>query len=240
MINLYNSDCLDTMKYFDDKSIDCIITSPPYNIGKDFKESGNSDRRDNYIEWMIDVLKECTRISKSIWLNTGYRKLPQGNIPIIYQLYDKIDMYFVQRIIWEYDAGLPYKKRFAHRSEDWSWFVDNPNNYIFNGDDVRDLSLQKGAYDKRNNPNGKLPTDVWFYNRVAGNAKKRYDHPTQYPPKLIERIVKACTNENDIILDPFLGSGTTGVIAKQLNRRFIGIEISEYYYNMALERISNE
>jgi adenine-specific DNA-methyltransferase len=237
MYKLYCDDSLEILKDITDKSIDCIITSPPYNIGKDYQVS--SDTKDNYIQWITQYLKEFSRVSKCLWINLGYRKLEYGNIPIMFQIWDKVDMFLMQHITWEYDAGMAYTKRFSHRSEDWLWYVDNPKHYIFNTDNVRDINLQRGAFDKRNNPLGKLPGTVWFYNRVPGNSKERFDHPTQYPLLMIERIVKACTNINDTILDPFMGSGTTGIAALKHQRKFIGIDNNPYYYNMSLDRLNN-
>lgn len=213
-----------------------MILYSSFFSGKEYGE-GISDNRDDYVEWLVSTLLQMKEICSCIWINLGYRKLEMGNIPIAYHIWDKIGMYLMQEITWEYDAGMTYKKRFNHRSEKWLWFVSDPHNYTFNPDAVRDLSLQRGAFDKRNNPNGKLPGDVWFFNRVPGNSSKRYRHPSQYPEKMVERIVRACTNPGDTVLDPFMGSGTTGVVSLREGRNFIGIEKDCDHFSVAKNRM---
>lgn len=235
-MNLYLGDCLDVMQTMDAGSVDAVITSPPYNIGKSYATV--TDSRDDYVDWLVSVFDEVRRISSCFWLNTGYRKLDAGNIPIAYQIWDKVGMYLMQTIKWEYGAGLTYKKRFNHRTEDWMWFVSNPNSYVFNLDDIRDPSLTKYKKDKRNNPNGKLPGDVWYFPHVAGTFTERCKHPAQYPVAMIERIIRTSTNEGMSILDPFMGSGTTGAAAVQTGRNFVGIELDAGYFAIAQRRIA--
>jgi adenine-specific DNA-methyltransferase len=236
---IYNEDCLDTMGHMPDGFIDLSITSPPYNIDK--KYSGYDDNKEDYLAWLSIRLRELARVSKSMWVNLGYRKLSTGNIPIAFQVYDHITgcgHFMLQHLVWEYGAGLTYKTRFNHRKEDWLWFVADKKNYTFNPDDVRDPSLTKYKKDKRNNPNGKLPGDVWYFPHVAGTFKKRKDHPAMFPEKMIERIIKACSNQGDIVYDPFAGTGTTLHVARELNRNYIGSEISEKYCGiMKTERL---
>lgn len=232
---LYLGDCLEVLPTLVANSANAVITSPPYNIGKKYLSDG--DRRVDYIEWLISVLQHARRVSSCIWINTGYRKLGIGNIPIAFEIWNKLDMFLVQAIKWEYGAGLTYKHRFNHRSEDWLWFVSDSTNYTFNGDAVRDLSLTKYKNDKRNNKRGKLPGDIWYYPHVAGTFSERCNHPAQYPVVMIQRIVQAVTNISDTILDPFMGSGTTGIACIQLKRKFIGIEIDENYFDITCKRI---
>ena len=225
MIRLYHADCLSIMPMLKSQNLTdlCAITSPPYNLGK-YYGTVVDDQRDDYLEWLVSVLSQMQEICSCIWLNLGYRKLETGNIPIAYQIWDRVGMYLIQEITWEYDAGMTYKKRFNHRSEKWLWFARDPRYYTFHPDAVRDPSLRRGAFDKRNNPNGKLPGDVWFFNRVPGTSSKRHGPPAQFPGKMIERIVRACTNPGDTIIDPFMGTGTAGMVAAKEGRNFIGIE----------------
>ena len=228
---IYNEDCLDTMKRIPTNKVDLIVTSPPYNIGKQYR--GSSDNKSDYIEWLICRLYEMSRISQSLWVNLGYRKSGEGNIPLAFEVYKDIinsGMFLMQHITWNYDAGMTYKRRFNCRKEDWLWFVKNPNNYTFNTDAVRDLSLTKYTNDRRNSKLGKLPSDVWYYPIVKGNSKDRRNHPAMFPKDMIKRIILACSNEGDLVYDPFMGTGTTAIVAKQLSRNYIGSEISSDYY----------
>ena len=139
--------------------------------------------------------------------------------------------------MWTFSSGLSAKKKFSGRYEDILWCYKGTNTPVFNLEDIRIKEWK--AFDKRNNPNGKNPTNVWNIEQVKGNAKVKTLHPCQFPEKLIERLVLGLTNENQIILDPFMGSGTTGIVCKNLNRKFIGIELDEKYFNLAKERINN-
>ena len=85
----------------------------------------------------------------------------------------------------------------------------------------------------------KNPTDVWKISLVSGNSPERTEHPSQYPEELVERIIKVGTHEGDLVLDPFMGSGTTAVVAKRLNRRYVGYEIEPEYIEIANKRLEN-
>ena len=230
-------DCLEVMRGMDADSVDAVITSPPYNIGKNY--NGGNDNRPDYIEWLSVVLQQAAQVTDDcLWVNLGYRKTPAGNVPIVFEIWNRLGLYLMQAIKWEYGAGCTYSSRFNHRTEDWLWLVKDQTRYTFNPDDVRDLSLTKYVNDKRNSLKGKLPGDVWYFPHVAGNHTQREAHPAQYPQPMIERIIRATTNPGDLILDPFAGSGTTGVACVQTGRRFIGIEIDEDYATIARARIA--
>lgn len=109
-------------------------------------------------------------------------------------------------------------------------------NYTFNLDDIKVPALNYRP--DRYKSQLKNPTDVWRISMVSGNFEERTEHPAQYPEKLIERIILAGTNENDIVLDPFMGSGTTAVVAKKLNRQYLGYETMQEYCEMAQTRLN--
>lgn len=236
-ITIYHADCRDVLPVLPDTSIDITITSPPYNIGKQY--GAYTDKQDDYLPTLADVFAQIRRVTSCFWLNVGYRQLPEGNIPIAFQVWDKVGMYLVQAITWEYGAGMTYKTRFNHRSEHWLWYAQDEN-YLFRPDWVRDPSLAIYSKDKRNNPLGKLPGDVWYYPHVSGTFDERVEHPAQYPIKMIERIILACSYDAAIVLDPFMGSGSTLVAAKLLGRKAIGIEINERYCEIATLRLMQE
>lgn len=242
-IELLHGDCLELMKDIPDGSVDLIVTSPPYNIGKVYKTYKDNLELEDYLSWCDSWLNELKRIVKedgSIWINTGYLKIGVNETrPLTYEFYNLMNLPLIQEVVWHYEGGMSYKKRFTHRTERWQWFSKNPKSVTFNLDEVRDLSLNR-TKDKRNHPLGKNPTDYWYFNRVVGGrgkSKEKTEHPAQFPIEMIERIIKACSNTDDIVLDNFMGSGTTGVACKNLNRNFIGIELDETYFNIAKERI---
>jgi adenine-specific DNA-methyltransferase len=246
---IYNLDCLEAMAMLPDELIDITVTSPPYNIGKEYE---NTLPLDDYINWCEKWITEIYRLTSSdgaFWLNLGYLSIKNRAkaIPISYLLWDKIPFYLIQEIVWNYGAGVAGSKFFSPRNEKFLWYVKNPESYIFNLDDIRDPNV-KYPNQKKNgkikvNPLGKNPTDVWEFPKVTSgknrSSQERTPHPAQFPVAVIERIIKASSNQNQIILDPFLGSGTTAVVALDLNRVVIGFELREEYCDIAAHRIDN-
>tara|TARA_R110002072_G_C7927600_1_gene531447 strand:+ start:250 stop:1002 length:753 start_codon:yes stop_codon:yes gene_type:complete len=229
------------------EAVSAVITSPPYNIGKEYE---SFDSLSGYIEWSREWLSAIPRIldqTGSFWLNIGYTKVEaRGHaVPLPYLLWDKVDLFFNQEIVWNYGAGVAARKYLSPRNEKILWYVKDPNNYNFFLDRIRDPNVkypnQKKNGKLRCNPLGKNPSDVWQLPKVTSGkgraSPERTSHPAQFPVSLIERIMLASTNEGDIVLDPFMGSGTTAEVAMRLNRKFIGFEISEAYMDIARKRL---
>lgn len=235
-----------------DKSINLVVTSPPYNIdiqygnktykGKIVESKGvkynDKMSETDYREMLKRVFEECKRVIKddgSIWINIKNR-LIDGAIVTPFWIQDFFeDMYLKNVIIWNFDWGGSTNKRFAPRYEYIFWFVKDKNKYTFNLDDVKIPALNYRP--DRYKSQLKNPTDVWRISMVSGNFDERTGHPAQYPEQLIERIILTGTNPGDIVLDPFMGSGTTAVVAKKLGRHYLGYEVVKDYCNMANERL---
>ena len=246
---IYHGDCLELMKKIDKEAIELTVTSPPYNIGKEYEKSLPLEE---YINWCKQWIKEIYRITKSdgtFWLNVGYLEMPDKAkaLPIPYLLWDKTDFYMIQEVIWNYGAGVAGKKFFSPRNEKLLWYVKNRENYTFNLDGIRDKNV-KYPNQKKNgklkcNPLGKNPSDVWQIPKVTSgtnrSSKERTPHPAQFPIALIERVVKGSSNVGDIILDPFLGSGTAAIVALANKRKFIGFEIDKKYCEISAKRIKD-
>jgi len=249
-IALYNRDCLLGMASIDPSAIDLTVTSPPYNIGKEYE---SPLALQEYLAWSqawIEAVHRITGPHGAFWLNLGYIQV-EGRaraIPIPYLLWDKIPFYLMQEIVWHYGAGVSSRLAFSPRNEKFLWFVKSADSYTFNLDDVRDPDV-KYPNQKKNgklkcNPLGKNPSDVWIIPKVTSGAnrssKERTDHPAQFPSALIERIILACSNPGDLVLDPFMGSGTTALVASRLGRRVVGFELSSRYLEIAIDRIEEE
>ncbi|MFA7611541.1 MAG: site-specific DNA-methyltransferase [Sulfurimonas sp.] len=245
---LYNSDNAEIMNKLESSEfkIDLTVTSPPYNIGKEYE---NNMPIEKYVSWCQKWIKSIYNITKengSFWLNVGYLNVKNKGkaIPIAYLLWDKIDFFFMQEIVWKYGAGVTAKKFFAPRNEKFLFYIKNENDYIFNLDSVRDPDVKYPNQMKngklRCNPLGKNPTDVWDFPKVTSgknrSSKERTSHPAQYPLSVIDRIIKVSSNKFDIIFDPFSGSGTTGIAANGNYRIYIGSEISKDYCDLSIER----
>lgn len=235
-----------------DNSVDLIVTSPPYNIniqygnktkgGKVTESKGKKYKDDlpefQYRELLDKVFKECKRVLKpngSIWINIKNRtKNGVVEPPFWIQEYFE-EMFLKNLIIWNFDWGGSTSSRFAPRYEYVFWYTADNKEYTFNLDDVKVPALNYRPDRYKNQL--KNPSDVWRIPMVSGNFNERTDHPAQYPEKLIERIILTGSNINDVVLDPFMGSGTTAVVAAKLNRNYIGFEIEPEYIKMATERL---
>ena len=260
---------LDFMKSLPDKSVSLIITSPPYNIGKEYETRTSIEK---YIENMRPMLQEMVRILNdkgSLCWQTGNYILNGEVYPLdiyFYPIFKSMGLKLRNRIIWHFGHGLHCKKRFSGRYETILWF-SKTDDYIFNLDAVRIPSKYPGKryYKGENkgkisgNPLGKNPEDVWELTikrleddwenliwdipNVKSNHVEKEDHPCQFPIELVERCVLALTNEDDIVYDPFCGVGSTLLGALKNNRRAYGTEWEEKYVaigNERIERLKND
>ena len=248
---IYNSSS-ENMSQIDDKSVKLVVTSPPYNIdiqygnktskgqvvsSKGVKYEDNLDE-DTYRNMLRTIFNECKKKiadDGSIWVNIKNRVDNGIIIPPFWVMDFFEDMFLKNIIIWNFDWGGSTNKRFAPRYEYVFWFVKDKKNYTFNLDDIKVPALNYRP--DRYKSQMKNPTDVWRISMVSGNFEERTEHPAQYPEKLIERIILAGTNENEIVLDPFMGSGTTAVVAKKLNRHYLGSELNPDYIRIAEKRL---
>lgn len=246
---LYNGDCVEMMRRMDASTINLTVTSPPYNIGKAYERNLPLPE---YVEWSSTWIHEVFRLTApngAFWLNLGYLSVENRAkaIPIAYLLWDKIPFYLIQEVIWTYGAGVSGRKFFSPRNEKFLWYVKDSAKYTFNLDEIRDPNV-KYPNQKKNgkikvNPNGKNPGDVWHVKKVTSgrnrSSKERTAHPAQFPEKVIERIVRASSLVNDIVLDPFMGSGTSAVVGVKLGRLVIGFEIRTDYCDISASRIDD-
>lgn len=246
---IYNEDCTNLMKKFKNNSVNLFFTSPPYNIGKEYEKIMPINK---YILWSLKWINEMYRITRSngsFVYNIGYFSVPNKGraIPIPYLIWDKIPFYLNQEIIWNYGAGVAMKKYLSARNEKILWYVKNKDEYCFNLDDIRDPNVlypnQKKNGRLRCNTLGKNPSDVWQIAKVTSgtnrSSKERTKHPAQFPLDLCNRVIKGFSNENDLVVDPFMGSASTIESCLRNNRYSIGIEINKEYCNIAYKRICN-
>jgi adenine-specific DNA-methyltransferase len=249
---IYTGDCMQVLERLTGSPIDLTVTSPPYNIGKEYERALPLP---DYLAWCgkwMTRLHEVTEPTGTFWLNLGYVPVvEQGKaVPLAYMLWDKSPFFMLQEVVWTYGAGVASRHTFSPRNEKFLWFVKDPTpgNYTFNLDAVRDPDV-KYPNQKKNgkikvNPLGKNPGDVWSIPKVTSGAgrasKERTSHPAQFPEAVIERIILASTDPGDVVLDPFLGSGTTAAVAKRLGRRCIGLELRPDYVAVAVQRLEQQ
>lgn len=241
---IFHGDALRVLESIEDESIDLIFADPPYNIGKDF--AGIKDKWDDdesYLAWCYRWLVLCVKKLKpngSFYVMTSTQFMPY------FDLFLRKQLTILSRIIWSYDSsGVQARKHFGSMYEPILFCVKDKNNYTFNADDIlveAKTGSKRKLIDYRKNPpqpynTQKVPGNVWDFPRVRYRMDEYENHPTQKPIALLERIVRASSNEGDVVLDPFSGSFTTGYVAKKLNRKTISIEIQEEYVKIGLRRL---
>jgi len=241
-----NGSCYDFVKTVPDKSVTLIITSPPYNIGKKYEKKSSLKE---YALRQEEIIDECVRIladNGSICWQVGNFVENSEIVPLdilLYPVFQKHGLKLRNRIIWQFGHGLHASKRFSGRYETILWFTKT-DNYIFNLDAVRipqKYPQKKHFKGPRTgelscNPLGKNPSDIWDIPNVKNNHVEKTTHPCQFPIELVERLILALSNENDIVFDPFLGVGSTSAAAVKNKRRGMGCEVMEEYYAIAIER----
>ncbi len=234
-----HQDTLKTLDFLPDNSVDLIIADPPYNLTKIFGSSVFKERDFvEYRKWLDKWLKKLPRILKdngSIYICSDWKT--SIAIPEI------AGKYFIlqNRISWEREKGRGAKDNWKNCLED-IWFFTKSKDYTFNLDSVKILRPVVAPYrDKEGTPKdwneekGKrcrltYPSNIWTDISIPfWSMPENTPHPTQKPEKLIAKLVLASSNEGDVVFDPFLGSGTTAVVAKKLGRNFIGIEQEKEY-----------
>ena len=221
---IYNMDCLEGMKLIPDKSVDLVLTDIPFNISKDnnFKTMKDRTGRNgiDFGEWDKDFNESQLSVLQS--------KIKNGGSIIIFHSFDQYailknvfdEMVFKDEIVWEKTNPMPRNRdrRYVSNIETASWYVSQKGKWTFN--------RQSGNYD----------SCVFRYPSESGGGFERY-HPCQKNLKLIQQLILRHSNENDTVLDPFVGSGTTAVACINTNRNYIGFELSEEYCKVAEERI---
>jgi site-specific DNA-methyltransferase (adenine-specific) len=232
-------DCIEVLSEVKEPFAELIFADPPFNIGYKYDKYHDKVEKNNYIEWTRDWMAACKKVLKPS--GSFYIAIGDEHAADVKVIADGMGLEMRNWIIWHYTFGQQTKKKFARSHTHIFYFVNDKNNYTFNDNAVRVPSARQLVYeDKRANPAGKLPDDVWDeFPRVCGTFKERAGwHGCQMPENLLKRIIVASSNEGDCVLDPFSGSGTTAAAAIGLGRNYTGIEISEEYVRNANERLA--
>lgn len=235
-MQLLNGDCLAEMKKLKDSSVDLIITDPPYNLGKFMKDRDTNlvKMRDNFFGaagW-DNLSYDQWKIAMDSFFSESARLLKKGGSMIVFmslirietivEIAEKYGFYYKTTGIWHKLNPMPRNMNlhFVNSTEAWLYFTYKKRTGTFNN-------------------NGKVIHDFIETSLTTSTEKKYGKHPTQKPLSLINQLVTILSNENDLIVDPFMGTGTTGVSALSNNRDFIGIEIEKKYFEIAQKRIED-
>jgi site-specific DNA-methyltransferase (adenine-specific) len=233
---------------------DLVFADPPFNIGYQYDIYNDSRGKAEYLAWTEKWLAAAVRAMKpsgSFFLAIGDEFVAEHKVRL-----DALGLTMRNWIVWHYTFGVSCTKKFNRSHAHILYYVRDPKFYTFNPDAVRVPSARMTTYaDRRANPVGKLPddtwvlrpqesethfqpeSDTWYVPRVCGTFKERVDHPCQMPEAVLDRIIRVATNPNDVVLDPFAGSGTTLAVAKKLGRQYLGVELSEQYADGVRKRL---
>ena len=232
-IEIINGDCIEILKKFEKETLNLIFADPPYNLsgensltvksGKPARcDKGEWDKIKNFHHFNISWIRECKRVLKpngTIWISGTLHNHPSVGMAL-----KELGFWIINDIIWFKPNATPLlvKNRFVP-SVELIWLASKTKKYFFNYEKAKEIN------------NGKQMRNLWEIttNRHVTN------HPTEKPERLLERIILLGSKENDLVLDPFMGSGTTGVVCKKYKRNFVGIEIDKTYCELAKDRIAN-
>jgi adenine-specific DNA-methyltransferase len=244
---VFEGDCREMLREIPAGAVQLVVTSPPYNLGKEYESRLHLD---DYLEEQREVITECVRVladGGSICWQVGNFVDDGSIIPLdslLYPIFAGLGLKMRNRIIWHFEHGLHCSRRLSGRYETIMWFTKG-DDYLFDADPIRVPQKYPGkkyfkgpkAGQYSCNPLGKNPGDVWTIPNVKSNHVEKTGHPCQFPVELIERLVLSLTKEGDWVLDPFLGTGTSIIAAMRHQRRGIGAEVLRKYVEIAKSRI---
>ena len=245
---IIHQDFAEAIAYLPQGFVDLLIIDPPYNLTKNYNgQVFKSKQAEDYAKWFENIivpLKKILTQTASIYVCSDWQT---SNL-----IFPILDKYFTvrNRITWEREKGRGAKSNWKNNTED-IWFCTCGSEYFFNVDAVKLKRKVLAPYrtndgkpkdwEESNNGNYRRtwPSTVWSAITIPfWSMPENTDHPTQKPEKLIAKLIQASSKEGDFVLDPFLGSGTTAVVAKKLNRRFCGVEMNLEYCCWAEKRLS--
>lgn len=259
MTNIYNkiykNDCLTGMKSLDNASIDVIVTSPPYNLNINYGIYKDDLPRDSYLNWLNDIFGECFRILKDdghFFLNVGYSNIdPWVGIDVA----NVARKHFIlqNNITWVKSIHVG-EKTYGHFKPINSNRFSNPTwehlfHFTKNGNVICDkLSIGVPYADKSNierfnqTADNRCRGNTWFipYETIKSRKTHRGSHPATFPTQLVEYCIKFAGKTNGVLLDPFMGSGTSAIAAIRNNLNYIGYDIDQSYIDFAEDRITEE
>ena len=234
---LRHGDAVESLRQLLSDSVDLIITDPPYNLGLFMKKRGTNMNKlrnghfaasgwddlefNEWVEQMDMFFQECNRVLKNRGSICVFMSIIK--VETIITLAVKHGFYYKTVGIWHKTNPLPRNMnlQFVNSTEPWVYMVNDATTGVFNN-------------------NGKAIHDFVETSTISNKERKQGKHPTQKPLALIEHFIEILSNPGDVVLDPFLGSGTSGVASVKLNREFIGIELSQEYFDLSVKRISEE
>lgn len=221
-----------------------VFADPPFNIGYEYDVYRDNKPRAAYLQWAEKWLGAAARLvapDGSFWIAIGDEYAAE------YKIRAEACGFTLQSwVIWHYTFGVHTEGKFSRCHAHLLYFVRNPKRRVWHPERIRITSARMEIGDERAAAHGKTPPDVWTVSRVCGTFGERVKraegetaHPCQMPESILSRIVNACTEPGDLVIDPFGGSGTTAAVAQRLGRNFWTCELSEAYANVIRARLAS-
>lgn len=240
MIKIERENALNYIRTIPDESIDLVLTDPPYYIGYDGGKGWDSqwDSEEEYLQWCEEWSKECIRVLKPERMLIVWGTLKTDTfIKYKLMLSEQPEVFSQNEIIWSYNWGGRTKKNFARKHE-YAWCYSKGRSFLFNADDVRiERKMKMNMRTGKPHTVGTIPTSIWEKNNHTTSKDFISWHPTTKNVEVLERIIRAYTNEGDTVLDIFMGSGSTAVASYNTGRNAIGCELDEGYYEKIMDRL---
>jgi site-specific DNA-methyltransferase (adenine-specific) len=265
---IHLADNLEVLCQLPDGSIPLIYVDPPFNTGRNqtmtrirttrsdggdrvgFKGQSYrttklstarfADAFDDYLAFLEPRLVEAHRVlspNGTLYVHLDYREVHYVKV-MLDGIFGRDS--FLNEIIWAYDYGARAKSRWPAKHDNILVYVKNPKDYVFNVDEIdREPYMAPGLVGPEKAARGKLPTDTWWHTIVPTTGKERTGYPTQKPLGILRRVIKASSNLGDLVLDFFAGSGTTGMAAHELDRRFLLVDSHEEAFTVMRNRFQN-
>jgi site-specific DNA-methyltransferase (adenine-specific) len=252
---IYHGDCVAGMSRLQPGCAQLVFADPPFNIDYEYDVYDDKKTFQEYKDWSRDWVAKVARVihpSGSFWLAIG----PAMAADLDVMIRQEFGFHRRNWIIWMYTFGQNQPKNFCLSNTHLLYYTANRTKFTFNADQVRVPSARQMIYnDNRANPEGRTPDSTWIIRpqdlpdgfgpelntwhcpRINGTFKSRAGTPNQMPEQVLGRIIRACSNPGDVVLDPFVGSGTTPCVAKKLGRQWIGYELSDDYCKRAQARV---
>jgi site-specific DNA-methyltransferase (adenine-specific) len=242
---IIQGDCIDLLKSVPDDFVDMSFADPPFNLNKKYGSSSDDLKTEDYLKWCEEWITEMVRVTKptgSIFIH---------NIPKWSTCYANIlnkTAHFKHWITWKTMSGPAFGKTLQPSHYPILFYIKELKNNKFNSiryphQRCRKCSILSKDYGGKKHilhPFGPTVSDVWTDIYRVRHKKKRDKHPCQLPLHLLERIILMTTDEGDLVLDPFMGTGTTALSAKRLGRKYLGFDLDEDYVNIANQKLSEE
>jgi site-specific DNA-methyltransferase (adenine-specific) len=236
-------DCLTELPRLPAGSVRLAFADPPYNIGVNYGEGTRADQlpRPEYLQWCRSWMQAVARLltpDGSCWVLINDESAARFQVML-----EEVGLSLRQWLIWYESFGVNNANGFNRTHRHLFWTVKDPRKFVFNSEAVNRPSDRQAKYDdRRADPAGKTWDSVWGINppvpRLTGTCAERVpEFPTQLPLALLRPIVGCASDAGDLVLDPFSGSGTTGVACRELGRRYIGIERSARYADLSRQRL---